>query len=87
MVRRRLPHDPAGLCKMVTVNETSAPGLPRLGGVGEIADLLGISRSGVSNLADRRATSGFPEPVKILKMGPLYNLDEIEEWAHHRITR
>lgn len=46
-------------------------------GVGEIAELMGVSRQRVSNLS-RRAY--FPAPEVELKMGKVWRAEPIEEW-------
>jgi hypothetical protein len=55
-----------------------APQRPlRLGGVHEVAELLGIGKSA---LADRRRGLGFPKPLAELACGPVWDLDEIEDY-------
>jgi hypothetical protein len=48
----------------------------RLGGVHEVAELLGISKPA---LAERRLSSYFPKALVELRCGPIWDLDEIEE--------
>jgi predicted DNA-binding transcriptional regulator AlpA len=47
-------------------------------GVAEIADLLGVSRTRVSQLAN---SPGFPEPAARLAAGPVWERAPIEQWA------
>lgn len=47
-------------------------------GVAEIADMLGVTRTRVTQLAK---TYGFPEPVARLAAGPVWQRRDIEEWA------
>jgi chromosome partitioning protein len=54
--------------------------LDDIGGLGEVAELLGISRQAVSNWAAGRARPGFPEPLKRLHATPLYSLSEVATW-------
>lgn len=49
----------------------------RLGGVAEIADLLGVSRQRVAKLRER---PDFPDPVGELAQGSVWDLDAIEAW-------
>lgn len=58
----------------------------QLGGVAEISDLFGVPRTTVSMWDTRRATSGFPEPVERLAMGPIYRMDEVAEWHRDKYT-
>jgi predicted DNA-binding transcriptional regulator AlpA len=56
----------------------------QLVGTGEIAELLGISRQRVDQLAtDSR--SGFPAPVEVIRRGlghrRLWNLAAVTKWA------
>lgn len=48
-------------------------------GVHEVAEFLGVSKQCVVNWRDRH--DDFPEPVATLKMGPIYRLHEIAQWA------
>lgn len=47
-------------------------------GIAEIADLAGASKSRVCNWRDRYDT--FPTPIVILKMGSIYDAEEIIDW-------
>ncbi len=51
-------------------------------GVHEIADLLGVSRQRVDQLA--RDHDAFPEPVAELHMGRIWRRDDIEQWQSTR---
>lgn len=46
-------------------------------GTSEIADLLGVSRQRVQQLASR---PGFPEPVAVLSAGTIWRKADIERW-------
>lgn len=47
-------------------------------GVAEIAELLGVSRQRVTQLAK---VGGFPVPYDSLAMGPVWLKADIEKWA------
>lgn len=52
-----------------------------LAGIAEIAEEFGVARTTVStSWADRRERTGFPEPVAVLNMGPVYDLAEVRRW-------
>ena len=53
----------------------------RLGGLKEVADRLGISRSSVSA---RRKHADFPKPLAELASGPVWDLAEIDHHHHLR---
>jgi len=48
--------------------------------VAEIADIYGVPRTTVSMWDARRDSNGFPMPVADLRMGPVYDLQEITDW-------
>ena len=52
--------------------------MPELVGVHEIADLLGLSKQRVHQLAWE---DSFPEPVAELRMGRVWNLGAVRRWA------
>ena len=58
----------------------------RLGGLHEVAALLGISKAAVSS---RRATVDprFPEPLATLRCGPVWDLEEVETYERNRNRR
>lgn len=62
------------------------PDAIRLGGVYEVAALLGVSRPA---LADRRraADPAFPAPLAELRCGPIWNLDDVDRYAAERRRR
>jgi prophage regulatory protein len=51
---------------------------PDLVGLTEIAELLGVSRQRVDQLA---AGDDFPEPIAVLAAGRIWNCSDIEAWA------
>lgn len=51
---------------------------PLLVGTHEIAELLGVSRQRVQQLAAR---PDFPTPVAVLHMGKVWRRSEVEKWA------
>lgn len=51
---------------------------PGLMGTAEVAELLGVSRQRVLQLAQQ---PGFPEPVAVLKMGQVWGTSSIRAWA------
>ena len=55
-----------------------------IGGLTEIAAMFGISRQAMSNWTSRY--EGFPAPVAVLAMGPLYRLSDVRAWAK-RVSR
>jgi hypothetical protein len=58
----------------------------RLGGLYEVAALLGISKAAV---AARRATIDppFPKPIASPRCGPIWNLKHVEEYERDRRRR
>lgn len=44
----------------------------------EIADLLGLTRQRVQQLAK---APGFPEPAAVLRMGSVWHLADVRAWA------
>jgi hypothetical protein len=61
------------------MKDASIP-LEYLVGFAEIAETLREGRTTVGNWYDRRARNGFPECVKRLRQGPLFDLREVKEW-------
>ena len=51
-----------------------------LAGVAEIANLLRVGRTTVSNWDERRERNGFPQRVKTLASGPVYDIEEVVAW-------
>ncbi|WP_239393631.1 serine/threonine-protein kinase [Frankia sp. CiP3] len=49
-----------------------------MGGVTEVAEILGVSRQRISKLRDR---ADFPDPIAEIAQGPIWNLDEIDAWG------
>lgn len=49
-----------------------------LGGVSEVAELLGVTRQRVASL---RVRPGFPEPLAELAAGPIFDLESVRRWA------
>ena len=54
-------------------------------GAAEIADMLGVSRQRVHQLAGE---DGFPEPIGQISSGRIWTREDIDEWARQtgRIT-
>ncbi len=50
----------------------------RLGQIGDVADLLAISRSRADQLSRH---VGFPEPIGRMSGGRVWDLDHVEDWA------
>lgn len=50
----------------------------RMGGVAEIAEVLGVSRQRVARLRERE---DFPDPIAEIAQGHIWDLDEIQAWA------
>lgn len=72
---------------MVTMTSPPPPTEPELGGVAEIAAEFGVPRTTVSMWDFRRETSGFPAPVAILAMGPVYDMAAVRAWHAAKPTR
>jgi hypothetical protein len=53
-------------------------GVAKLVGVSEIAEHYGVGSTAVSNW--RARYDDFPEPVVMLRMGPLFTLESVEAW-------
>lgn len=66
------------------MNLTDQIRIEDIAGVKEIAELIGISTAGLSNLRNRY--DDFPEPIKNLAATPLFMISEVESWmeAHGR---
>jgi predicted DNA-binding transcriptional regulator AlpA len=60
--------------------QASAPIVPELVGVAEIAELVGVSRQRVSTLAQKH---GFPAPVAVLAAGPVWTRSSIGHWVEN----
>lgn len=56
----------------------------RLLGMAEIAEIAGVSRQSVVNWRSRH--QDFPRPVLTLRMGPLFDRDEVSEWLKPRVV-
>lgn len=52
----------------------------KLGGVHEISQTLGVPTTNVTTWMSRRYQNGFPQPVKELAMGGVYDLDAVKAW-------
>lgn len=50
-------------------------------GTHEIAELLGVTRSRVNQMARER---GFPKPLGVLRMGKVWRRSDIEGWIRKR---
>ena len=57
---------------------------PRLGGVSEVAAVLGVSRQQVTNL---RHLPDFPAPVGHLSVGDVWDLGVVERWKNSGLRR
>lgn len=54
-------------------------------GVGEIADLLGVSKQRVDQLRrDKRRRVLFPEPIAELRAGPVWAKRDVVAWDNER---
>lgn len=59
-----------------------------IGGIQEVADALGVGVFRARRWVERRALTNAPEPIKRLKMGPVYSISHWRGWfALWRITR
>lgn len=50
-------------------------------GAAEIAHMLGVSRQRAQQLVTQK---GFPDPVRVLKMGKVWDAGEVRAWAEAR---
>lgn len=50
-----------------------------LGTIGDVAKMLDVSRSRADQLSRQ---AGFPEPIGLLAGGRVWDLTQVEEWAH-----
>lgn len=55
-----------------------------LGGIAEVATILGVKLSTASMMATRRDRNGFPAPVHTIAAGRLYDLRAVRAWAAAR---
>ena len=53
-------------------------GLPRLAGLAEVAELLGVNKRSASRYTRR---ADFPEPLARLLAGPIWDSAEVEAWG------
>lgn len=61
---------------MVTMKE--------LVGMKEIAERLDVPRTTASMWHLRHATTGFPEPVADLRMGPVFEWEDVKKWFEQK---
>lgn len=52
--------------------------LMRLASRGELAEMLGVSRQRARTLTERE---DFPDPVAMLRTGPVWRLEDLQAWA------
>lgn len=50
----------------------------RLAGPDEVRAILGVSRQWAAQLSQRK---GFPEPLAVLAIGPVWLAQDVEAWA------
>jgi len=48
--------------------------------VAELADLLSVRRTTISQWHSRQLQNDFPSPITDLAMGPVWDQDEVIEW-------
>ncbi|OUM86640.1 MAG: hypothetical protein BAA01_11565 [Bacillus thermozeamaize] len=66
--------------------------IPPLGGYQAVADILGTTRQAVMGrwkrmqkpATTKHKRSDFPRPVTVTSSGPMWNLDEIHEYARRK---
>lgn len=58
--------------------------MSKLGGVSEVAEVLGLSRQRVGQL---RARPDFPDPVAEIGLGPIWDLDAVASWLGSGVRR
>lgn len=68
-----------GCMETVYVNE--------IGGISEIAEMVGVTGGAVVNWARRKRD--FPKPIKEIKGGKLYNMSEVRAWMekHNKLGK
>lgn len=59
----------------------------KLVGMAEIAQQLGVPRTTASMWYVRRDTTGFPAPVTVLAMGPVFDMAAVREWYGGKYSR
>lgn len=57
---------------------------PKIMGVFEVAELLGVSQSRASSLADGLSRVPMPKPIAILHCGRIWDAAEVKAWAKKR---
>ena len=55
-----------------------------MGGVTEVAEIIGVSRQRLSKLRER---PDFPDPIGVLAQGPIWDLDQVEAWNGSGLSR
>jgi len=50
----------------------------RLAGRTELAEMLGVSRQRARQLTER---PDFPAPVALMRRGPIWRIEDLEQWA------
>lgn len=68
------------------VPEEIAPEETGLAGVAEISQFFNVPRTTVSMWDARRETSGFPQPVERLSMGPVYDMKAVIAWHRQKYS-
>ncbi|MCW2900639.1 MAG: hypothetical protein JWO67_2904 [Streptosporangiaceae bacterium] len=58
--------------------------MSKLGGMTEVAEVLGLSRQRVAQL---RARPDFPDPVAEIALGPIWDLDAVASWLGSGVRR
>jgi transcriptional regulator with XRE-family HTH domain len=53
---------------------------PVLAGVAELAGLLGVRRTTISQWHSRQNQNDFPSPIAELAMGPVWDQDQVVNW-------
>lgn len=71
---------PTGAWRLRPVAHPRPVDSDELVGVSELAEILGVSRSTISQWDIRRGTTMFPLPLARLKMGALYDRGEVVLW-------
>lgn len=69
---------PRSVVERVRSSLSTMPTLPPLVAAHEIAQMLGVSRQRVSQLA---TSEGFPTPAANLTVGRIWLREDIEDWA------
>lgn len=61
------------MCRLVSVESQ-----PAVVAMAEVIEMLGLSKARVVQLI---ASSGFPEPMAVIKAGKIWSYEDVKTWA------